>query len=71
MVVANAGWLCEEEIEESKNAVKILGGEIKKIDKFELPGTDMGRALVQIEKIKNTPNGYPRKAGMPSKEPLK
>ena len=69
--VAYKSGNCEEEIEESKNAVKILGGEIKRIDKFELPGTDMRRALVQIEKVKNTPGRYPRKAGTPAKEPLK
>jgi len=50
--------------------VKILGGEIKSVDKFNLPGTDMGRAIVNVEKIKNTPKKYPRKAGLPAKEPL-
>lgn len=60
----------DDEIMQSEKAVKILGGKIKNIDKFELPGTDMGRALVEIEKVKATPGKYPRKAGMPSKEPL-
>lgn len=60
----------EEEIQNSKNAVKILGGEIKSVDKFCLPGTDMGRSIVSVEKVKNTPKKYPRKAGLPSKEPL-
>ena len=35
-----------------------------------LPDTDIGRALVQIDKVKNTPGRYPRKAGVPAKEPL-
>lgn len=60
----------DEEIKQSEKAVKILGGKIEKTEKFMLAGTDMGRALVQIRKIKNTPNRYPRKAGVPSKEPL-
>ena len=60
----------DDEIEQSKKAVNILGGEIVKTDKFMLPGTDMGRSLVMIEKIKNTPGKYPRKAGVPGKEPL-
>lgn len=60
----------DEEIKQSEKAVKILGGEIEKTEKFMLAGTDMGRALVQIRKTKNTPNRYPRKAGVPSKEPL-
>lgn len=60
----------DEEIEQSKKALDILGGKIEKVDKFVLPGSDMGRALVMVEKVKNTPRKYPRKAGVPSKEPL-
>ena len=61
----------DEEIDLSKKAVQVLGGKIRKIEKFELPGTDIGRSLVQIEKIKSTGKKYPRKAGLPSKEPIK
>ena len=61
----------DDEIVDSEKAVKILGGKLLKVEKFELPGTDIGRSLVQIEKVKNTGNKYPRKAGMPSKEPIK
>lgn len=60
----------DEEIKMSGKALDILGGKIEKIDKFILPGSDMGRALVMIEKVKDTPRKYPRKAGVPSKEPL-
>ena len=60
----------DEEIRSSENAVNILGGKIEKIEKFMLPDTDIGRALVQIDKVKNTPGRYPRKAGVPAKEPL-
>lgn len=60
----------DEEIKQSEKAVKVLGGKIEQTEKFMLAGTDMGRALVQIRKTKNTPNRYPRKAGVPSKEPL-
>lgn len=60
----------DEEIKMSEKALDILGGKIEKIDKFTLPGSDMGRALVMIEKVKNTLRKYPRKAGVPSKEPL-
>lgn len=60
----------DEEIKQSEKSVNILGGEIIKVDKFLLPGTDMGRSLVNIKKLTNTPLKYPRKAGIPSKEPL-
>ena len=55
----------------SKNAIKILGGKIKKIEEFNLPKSDIIRNVIIIKKIKNTPAKYPRKAGIPAKEPLK
>ena len=61
----------EEELDNSKAAINILGGKIDKVDYFELPNSNISRNVIIIEKIKNTPNKYPRKAGMPSKEPLK
>lgn len=61
----------EEELQQSKKAVHILGGRIKDVLKFQLPNTEMSRSLVVIEKIKSTPKAYPRKAGTPSKEPIK
>ena len=61
----------EEEIEQAKKAINVLGGTIKNIEKFNLPQSDIGRTIVTIEKIKNTPAKYPRKAGTPSKEPIK
>lgn len=60
----------EEELNSSKKAVQILGGKIENTIKFELPGTDIGRSFVNIKKIKNTGKKFPRKAGLPSKEPL-
>lgn len=60
----------DEEISKSENAIDLLGGKMDKIEKFILPGSDMGRALVKINKVKNTPKKYPRKAGVPGKEPL-
>ena len=60
----------EEEIKNAEGAVKILGGKIDGIEKFTLPETEIGRALVKIVKIKSTPGKYPRKAGLPSKEPI-
>ena len=60
----------EEEIKNSKNAIKVLGGEFIKTEEFYIPNTDIKRRIVQINKVKETNNKYPRKAGTPSKEPL-
>lgn len=59
------------ETDEAKKAVGILGGNVKKILKFHLPDSDITRSFVVIEKKKATPKKYPRKAGLPSREPLK
>lgn len=60
----------DDEVEQSKKAVRILGGNIKKVMKFELPGTDIHRSFVLIHKEQHTQKKYPRKAGIPAKEPL-
>ena len=60
----------DEEVETSKKAIHILGGKLSEVVKFRLPGTDIGRSFVRIEKIQNTSKKYPRKAGLPAKEPL-
>jgi len=60
----------QEELEVSANAVSILGGDNVKANEFFLPGTDFKRTFVIIEKVKETPAKYPRKAGTPVKQPL-
>lgn len=61
----------EEEIESSSKAIHLLGGKIVEVRKMTLPGSDIERSFVIIEKIRNTAKTYPRKAGLPAKEPLK
>ena len=60
----------EEELSNAENAVKVLGGNVKEVVKFSLMDTDMDRSFVVVEKKKTTPKRYPRKAGLPSKEPI-
>ena len=59
-----------EELERAQNAIKELGGEIERVDNFYLSDNDNERNIIVIKKIKETNPKYPRKAGMPSKEPL-
>lgn len=61
----------KEEIEESKKAIEVLGGEIENVYNFKLANTEMERNIIIIKKTKNTPKQYPRKSGTPSKEPIK
>ena len=60
----------DEELENAKKAIKILGGRIEKVDKFEIPESDLGRSIIIVKKEKQTPSKYPRKPGTPAKEPL-
>ena len=59
-----------EEVENAKNALEILGGQIEKIEEITLPNSDIKRNIIIVEKVKNTPSKYPRKPGTPSKEPI-
>lgn len=61
----------QEEVENSRQAIKILGGEVKNIEYFNIPQSDIERSFVIIKKRNVTPGKYPRKAGTPLKEPLK
>lgn len=59
-----------EELEEGKRAVTILGGKVREILSFQLPIENSDRTIIHIQKVKNTPKKYPRKPGVPSKNPL-
>ncbi len=58
------------EIEESKNALKILNAKINKIFEFKLPETKDTRIIIEILKLQKTNEKYPRKVGIPVKKPL-
>lgn len=68
--VAYKGADIEEELTLAKNALQILGGRIRNIEKTELPDNGGRRSLVVVEKYEPTPRIYPRKAGIPEKKPL-
>lgn len=61
----------DEELENAKGAIKKLGGKIEKVESLTLPDSDIERNIVIIKKISQTDKKYPRKAGTPSKDPLK
>ena len=60
----------DEEVQQAKKAIHLLGGKLDKVLKFQLPDTEINRSFVKINKIQNTTKKYPRKAGLPTKEPL-
>ena len=61
----------DDERKIAEKAINMLGGKIVNIENFKLANTDNERNIIIIEKIRKTDSKYPRKAGIPSKEPLK
>lgn len=59
-----------DEIAAAENAIALLGGKVEEKKEFLLPGSDIHRCLVLVRKERPTPKKYPRKAGLPGKEPL-
>lgn len=60
-----------DEITDAKKAVKILGGEFLKVEKVDIPFTDITHTVIMIKKLRQTPVQYPRKAGKINKSPIK
>ena len=70
-IICMKGNQIEDELNDAKFALKELGGKVKLKEEFCLPGTDMKRNIIIIDKVKETPKKYPRKAGTPAKQPLR
>lgn len=59
-----------QEKEEAEKALELLGGKFERQVEFMLPSSDIYRNLFVIKKVKETPKKFPRKAGLPAKEPI-
>lgn len=69
--VAMKGPAIEEELNDAKNAIGMLGGRLEKIIEVSIEDSNLKHNLVVIRKIKKTPGIYPRKAGTAVKKPLR
>ena len=70
-VICMKGSEIDEELKNAEYAIKELGGKFVLKDEFELPDSDIKRNIIIVKKEQYTPKMYPRKAGLPAKEPLK
>ncbi|WP_284140662.1 MULTISPECIES: 16S rRNA (guanine(527)-N(7))-methyltransferase RsmG [unclassified Virgibacillus] len=68
--IAMKGAQASNELQDAKGAIELLGGEPAEIHSFSLPKEDSDRSIIIIDKKRKTPKKYPRKAGLPNKEPL-
>lgn len=68
--LALKGPLANEELEKSKRAIHILGGEVEKVAEVKIPYSELSHKIIIVKKVRQTPLQYPRKAGIPTKNPL-
>lgn len=68
--LALKGPLADEELSAAKRAIHILGGEIEQVFEAKIPYSDLSHKIIIIKKVRQTPMQYPRKAGIPTKNPL-
>lgn len=69
-MLALKGPSLDDELLEAQYALEILGGEIVSTQALAIPGRDWNHRCAWIKKVSNTPEKYPRKAGLPEKKPL-
>ena len=70
LVIAQKGEDPVAEVEAAQAAFQTLGGRLRHVLPVSVPGLAAARHLVVIEKVAATPDGYPRRSGMPAKRPL-
>ncbi|QXM07017.1 16S rRNA (guanine(527)-N(7))-methyltransferase RsmG [Crassaminicella indica] len=68
--ICQKGPNIDEEMKDAKKAIEVLGGKFIEKKDIKLPFCDITHNIVVIEKVKETPTKYPRKAGTPTKKPL-
>lgn len=61
---------CQEEVEHAGRAISKLGGQLRPMAQYQVPGTEITRRVVIVEKIRPTPKGYPRRFSRMKKTPL-
>lgn len=68
--LAMKGSKGEEETKEANKSIHLLGGELEEHASFYLPEYEAERHIIRIIKKKNSPKQYPRKPGLPNKQPI-
>ena len=69
-MVAMKGPDCEQELSQAASAIEILGGDTPIVHRYNIPGTDISHCIVVVNKIKKTPDKYPRRFAKIQKNPL-
>ncbi len=70
-ILAQKGENAPAEVHSAEEAIRILGGRVRRLVPVDLHGLAETRYLVIVDKVAATPEKYPRRPGMPEKRPLK
>ena len=70
LFLAMKGPDCGEELDEAKTAIRLLGGELERVVRYTIPGTEIAHAVIAIRKTADTPPRYPRPWAQIRKKPL-
>ncbi len=70
LFLAMKGPDCEEELDEAKNALRLLGGSVERVFAYEIPGAGIRHTAIAIRKTGDTPPKYPRPWAQIKKKPL-
>ncbi len=68
--LALKGPLADEELLEAKKAIHILGGEVESVFSAKIPHSDLNHKIIIVKKVRQTPQQYPRKPGIATKNPI-
>ena len=68
--LALKGPLAEQELLDAKKAIHILGGEVESVFSAKIPHSDLDHKIIIVKKVRQTPQQYPRKPGIATKNPL-
>ncbi len=69
--LALKGPMAKEELNDARRAITVLGGKLEEVFPVEIPFTELSHKIIIVKKVRHTPMQYPRKAGIPSKTPIK
>ena len=70
VVIAFKGSSYSEELVSNYKVIERLGGSLESINLVKIPNSKHIRSILVIRKIKNTPESFPRRTGIPKKRPL-
>jgi len=68
--MAMKGESAPAETQAAERAIQLLGGKLHKLIRVELPAVVEERFIVVVNKIARTPEDYPRRVGVPAKNPI-